>query len=107
VSRRSGSNRRSALRHGIIQFAVVRVDRAERLVRRRKVIVVRVANKPGQLEDVRNDSGVVLVPNRSYVICVMTTYLRHKRADEAAISNISETAIRCLIASVEPRNMAV
>jgi beta-lactamase class A len=36
---------------------------------------VRIANKPGELEAVRNDSGVVFVPNRPYVICVMTTYL--------------------------------
>jgi beta-lactamase class A len=53
---------------------------------------VRVANKPGELEGVRNDSGVVFVPNRPYVVCVMTTYLRHERAGEAAIGRISEIA---------------
>jgi beta-lactamase class A len=53
---------------------------------------VRIANKPGELEAVRNDSGIVFVPNRPYVICVMTTYLRNERAGEDAISRISEAA---------------
>jgi beta-lactamase class A len=53
---------------------------------------VRIANKPGELEAVRNDSGVVFVPNRPYVICVMTTYLRKERDGEDAISRISEAA---------------
>ena len=34
---------------------------------------VRTANKPGELEGVRNDSGIVFAQNRPYVICVMTT----------------------------------
>src|SRR5260370_33643771 len=33
------------------------------------------ANKPGELEAVRNDSGIVFVKDRPYVLCVMTTYL--------------------------------
>ncbi len=53
---------------------------------------VRVANKPGELEAVRNDSGIVFASNRPYVICVMTTYLRNERAGENAISSISEAA---------------
>jgi beta-lactamase class A len=53
---------------------------------------VRIANKPGELEAVRNDSGIVFVPNRPYVICVMTTYLRRERDGEDAISRISEAA---------------
>ncbi len=53
---------------------------------------VRIANKPGELEAVRNDSGIVFVPNRPYVICVMTAYLRNERAGEDAISRISEAA---------------
>jgi beta-lactamase class A len=35
-----------------------------------------VANKPGELEAVRNDSGIVLLKNRPYILCVMTTYLK-------------------------------
>jgi hypothetical protein len=48
-----------------------------------------VANKPGALEGVRNDSGVVFVEKRPYVLCVMTTYLHRERDGEEAISKIS------------------
>jgi beta-lactamase class A len=53
---------------------------------------MKVANKPGELEGVRNDSAVVFVENRPYVICVMTTYLRRERDGEAAIAKISAAA---------------
>jgi beta-lactamase class A len=53
-----------------------------------------VANKPGSLEGVRNDSGVVFVQNRPYVLCVMTSYLRRERDGEEAISRISLDAYR-------------
>jgi len=53
---------------------------------------VRIANKPGSLEGVRNDSGIVFLRNRPYVICVMTTYLARERAGEEAISAISAAA---------------
>lgn len=55
---------------------------------------LKIANKPGELEGVRNDSGVVFVENRPYVICVMTTYLRHERDGEDAITKISSDAYR-------------
>src|SRR2546422_2114207 len=55
---------------------------------------LKVANKHGELEGVRNDSGVVFLQNRPYVICVMTTYLRRERDGEEAISKISLTAYR-------------
>jgi beta-lactamase class A len=53
---------------------------------------LRIANKPGELEGVSNDSAVVFVENRPYVICVMTTYLRRERDGEAAIAKISASA---------------
>lgn len=53
---------------------------------------VRIANKPGALEGVRNDSGIVFLKDRPYVICVMTTYLASERAGEEAISAISAAA---------------
>ena len=53
---------------------------------------LRIANKPGELEGVRNDSGIVFLKNRPYVICVMTTYLANERAGEEAISAISAAA---------------
>jgi beta-lactamase class A len=55
---------------------------------------VKVANKPGELEAVRNDSGIVFVEGRPYVICVMTGYLRNERDGEEAISKISLAAWR-------------
>jgi len=51
-----------------------------------------VADKTGELEGVRNDCGIVLVPNRPYILCVMTTYLRKERDGEEAISRISAAA---------------
>lgn len=50
---------------------------------------LKVANKPGSLEAVRNDSGVVFVEGRPYVICVMTSFLRNERDGEEAISKVS------------------
>jgi beta-lactamase class A len=55
---------------------------------------LKVADKPGALEGVRNDSGVVFVEKRPYVLCVMTTYLRRERDGEEAISKISLAAWR-------------
>jgi len=55
---------------------------------------VRSANKPGELEGVRNDCGIVFASNRPYVICVMTTFLTNERAGEEAISKISLVAYR-------------
>jgi beta-lactamase class A len=55
---------------------------------------VESANKPGELEGVRNDSGIVFAPHRPYVICVMTTYLTNERSGEEAISKISVVAYR-------------
>ena len=55
---------------------------------------LKVANKPGALEGVRNDSGVIFVDKRPYILCVMTTYLRRERDGEEAISAISLAAWR-------------
>src|SRR5438105_12454966 len=43
------------------------------------------ANKPGELEAVRNDSGIVFVKNRPYILCIMTTYLKDEKDGAAAI----------------------
>ena len=55
---------------------------------------LKVANKPGELEAVRNDSGIVFVDGRPYVICVMASFLRNERDGEEAISKISLDAWR-------------
>jgi beta-lactamase class A len=53
---------------------------------------LKIANKPGSLEGVRNDSGIVFVEGRPYVICVMTAFLTNERDGEQAISKISLAA---------------
>jgi beta-lactamase class A len=55
---------------------------------------LKIANKPGALEAVRNDSGIVFVEGRPYVICVMTAFLRNERDGEEAISKVSLAAWR-------------
>ena len=50
---------------------------------------LKIANKPGELEAVRNDSGLVFVEGRPYIICVMTSFLGNEREGEEAISKIS------------------
>jgi beta-lactamase class A len=55
---------------------------------------LKIANKPGALEAVRNDSGIVFVEGRPYAICVMTSFLRNERDGEEAISKVSLEAWR-------------
>ena len=47
------------------------------------------ASKPGELEAVRNDSGIIFVKNRPYILCVMTTYLKDEKDGSAAIRKIT------------------
>ncbi|HVR27384.1 MAG TPA: serine hydrolase [Candidatus Polarisedimenticolia bacterium] len=53
---------------------------------------LKIANKPGALEGVRNDSGIVFVEGRPYVICVMTAFLENERDGEEAITKVSQAA---------------
>lgn len=55
---------------------------------------LKIADKPGALEGVRNDSGVIFVEKRPFILCVMTTYLHRERDGEDAISNIALYAWR-------------
>ena len=50
---------------------------------------VEVAEKPGELEAVRCDSGIVLLAGRPYVLSVMTTYLKRDGDGDPAIARIS------------------
>jgi beta-lactamase class A len=50
------------------------------------------ANKPGELAGVRNDVGVVFVPDRPFVIAVMTGYLKRERDGNDAIARIAGAA---------------
>jgi beta-lactamase class A len=55
---------------------------------------VELADKPGSLDGVRNDSGIVYAPNRPFAISVMTAYDRDERAAERAISEVALEAYR-------------
>lgn len=50
---------------------------------------VEVAEKPGELEAVRCDSGIVLLAGRPYVLSVMTTYLKRDGDGNPAIARVS------------------
>jgi beta-lactamase class A len=51
---------------------------------------IEVAEKPGELEAVRCDSGIVMLAGRPYVLCVMTTYLKRDADGNPAIAAISK-----------------
>ena len=53
---------------------------------------VQVANKPGELDGVRTDSGIVFSANRPFAISVTTAYARDGRAAERAISDVAREA---------------
>lgn len=53
---------------------------------------VAVANKPGTLEGVEVDAGIIYLQGRPYVLSVMTTYLNQNAAGEAAIASASQAA---------------
>ena len=50
---------------------------------------VQVANKPGNLQNVRTDSGIVFVKDRPFVMSVMTADAHDERAAERAIAEIA------------------
>ena len=55
---------------------------------------VRVANKPGSLDGVRADVGIVYAGHRPFAISVMTAMDRDERAAELAISDVALAAYR-------------
>ena len=48
-----------------------------------------IANKPGDLDAVRNDAGIVFVPGRPFAIAVMTTFARDELDAEQSIARIA------------------
>ena len=50
---------------------------------------VRAAEKPGELEGVRADSGYVFAANRPYILCIMTTYDKDENEAEQVITRIA------------------
>jgi beta-lactamase class A len=53
---------------------------------------VATADKPGELDGVRVDAGIVFARNRPYVFCVMTTFLKDEDDGERAIQEMSRAA---------------
>ena len=53
---------------------------------------VRSADKPGELEGVRNDCGVIYATRRPFVLCVMTGYDAHERKAVEIIGHIAYEA---------------
>lgn len=51
-----------------------------------------IANKPGNLDAVRNDAGIVFVPGRPFAIAVMTTFSGDDLAAEQSIARIARVA---------------
>lgn len=50
---------------------------------------VRMADKPGELEGVRNDCGIIWA-GRPFILCAMTTYDRRERDAEGTIGRLAE-----------------
>ncbi len=51
-----------------------------------------IANKPGSLDAVRSDAGIVFVPGRPFAIAVMTTFARDELDAEQSIARITQSA---------------
>jgi beta-lactamase class A len=53
---------------------------------------VLVASKPGELEGVRADAGIVYVPGRPYVFVVMGTFLRETNDIERPLEDLARVS---------------
>lgn len=53
---------------------------------------VATADKPGELDGVRVDAGIVYAKNRPFVFCVMTTFLKDEGEGERAIEELARAA---------------
>ena len=50
---------------------------------------VSIADKPGALEAVRCDSGIIEIAGHPFILCVMTTYLKNDEDGERAIEEVA------------------
>jgi beta-lactamase class A len=53
---------------------------------------IEVANKPGELEGVRVDAGIVYAKNRPYIFSAMTSFLLEDEAGDRAVEELSRVA---------------
>jgi beta-lactamase class A len=72
-------------------FRVFAVAKSSAL-RRGVPAAVRVASKPGSLEGVRNDAGIVFVDGRPFALAVMTAHLRDEEKGNEAITRVAAAA---------------
>ena len=59
---------------------------------RRLPVGLMIANKPGNLDAVRNDAGIIFVPGRPFAIAVMTTFAADGLEAEESIGRIAYAA---------------
>jgi len=80
-------------RHGVPSAAIELLKKPkESRLRKGLPPDVAAADKPGELDGVRVDAGIVFAKNRPYVFCVMTTFLKDDAAGERAIEEMSRAA---------------
>jgi beta-lactamase class A len=84
-------SRPAAGRLGPDMIALLEKQKASRL-RKGLPPGIETADKPGELEGVRVDAGIVYAKNRPYILCVMTTYLRSEPEGERAIEEMSRVS---------------
>jgi beta-lactamase class A len=83
----------SEIDHGRMGAAITLLELPKESRLRRGIPAgVQVADKPGELDGVRADAGVVFVKNRPYAFVVMTTFLRDESEGERAIEEMSRAA---------------
>jgi beta-lactamase class A len=88
-----GSGLRRASRDEAL--AMLKVEKGERTPLQRGLPEgVETACKPGELEGVRVDAGIVFVKNRPYVFSMMTSYLEDDERGESAIEEASRLAFQ-------------
>jgi hypothetical protein len=68
------------------------VERRLTLLQRGVPAGVEVACKPGELEGVRVDAGIVFAKNRPYIFSMMTSYLEDDQRGESMIEEASRLA---------------
>jgi beta-lactamase class A len=74
-------------------LAMLKVEKGEQTPLQRGLPEgVEAACKPGELEGVRVDAGIVFAKNRPYVFSMMTSYLENDKRGESAIEEASRLA---------------
>lgn len=100
AARRGDENVSTPAELAMLLQAIQKVDAAIELLKKPKESRLRsglppgiaVADKPGELEGVRVDAGIVFAKNRPYVFAVMMTFLKSEVEGERAMEELSRAA---------------